>query len=65
MMYSGTGMGGWGIVLMTVSNLLFWVLVIAGIVALVRYAGRGAQVAAPGGQHGTPPACVGRSVRSR
>jgi len=36
MMYYGNGMGGWGMVLMTVSSLLFWGLVIAGIVALVR-----------------------------
>lgn len=30
----------WGSVLMSVSMLLFWALVIAGIVALVRFAGR-------------------------
>ncbi len=42
-MYWGNGMGGWGMVLMTVSSLLFWGLVIAGIVALVRYAGRSGQ----------------------
>jgi putative membrane protein len=35
-------MGGWGIAIMTVSNVLFWGLIIAGIVVLVRYAGRGA-----------------------
>jgi putative membrane protein len=40
MMYWGDGMGGWGMVLMTVSSVLFWGLIIAGIVALVRYAGR-------------------------
>jgi putative membrane protein len=40
MMYWGTGMGGWGIVLMTVGNVLFWGLLIAGIVLLVRYVGR-------------------------
>jgi putative membrane protein len=54
MMYWGNGMGGWGMVLMTVSSLLFWGLVIAGIVALVRYAGRGAQVAAPTGPRPAP-----------
>jgi putative membrane protein len=43
MMYWGNGMGGWGMMLMTVSNLLFWGLVIAGVVALVRYAGHGGQ----------------------
>ncbi|HEX8347243.1 MAG TPA: hypothetical protein VF657_21265 [Actinoplanes sp.] len=36
-MYWGNGMGGWGMVLMTVIGLLFWALVIVGIVALVRY----------------------------
>ena len=43
MMYWGTGMGGWGMLLMTVSGLLFWGLIIAGIVALVRSTGRGGQ----------------------
>ena len=47
-MYWGNGMGGWGMVLMTVSSLLFWGLVIAGIVALVRYAGRSGQPATQG-----------------
>jgi len=42
MMYWGNGMGGWGIALMTLSTLLFWGLVIAGIVALVRYTSRSA-----------------------
>jgi putative membrane protein len=39
MMYWGNGMGGWGYVLMTVSMLLFWGLLIAGVVLLVRYVG--------------------------
>ncbi|RKT09374.1 putative membrane protein [Streptomyces sp. 1114.5] len=34
------GMNGWGIGLMTVSMLLFWALVIFGVVALVRHLGR-------------------------
>lgn len=54
MMYWGNGMGGWAMVLMTVSYVRFWGLVIAGIVALVRYAGRGNQGATPGGQWPTP-----------
>jgi len=41
MMYWGNGMGGWGILVMTVSNLLFWGLLIVGVVALVRTLGRG------------------------
>jgi len=43
MMYWGNGMSGWGIMLMTVGNLLFWGLVVAGVVLLVRYTGRGGQ----------------------
>jgi putative membrane protein len=43
MMYWGNGMGGWGMVLMSVSGLLFWGLIIAGIVVLVRTAGRDGQ----------------------
>jgi len=39
MMYWGNGMGGWGYVLMMVSMLLFWGLLIAGVVLLVRYVG--------------------------
>ena len=39
MMYYGPGMGAWGYLLMTVNMLLFWGLVIAGIVVLVRYVG--------------------------
>src|SRR2546429_62666 len=54
MMYWGNGMGGWGMVLMTISSLLFWGLVIAGIVALVRYAGRSSHVGAPPGDRPTP-----------
>jgi putative membrane protein len=43
MMYNGYGMGGWGMILMTVSSVLFWAAVIAGVVAVVRYTGRDAQ----------------------
>jgi putative membrane protein len=40
MMYYRTGIGGWGMVLMAASNLLFWGLLVAGTVALVYYLGR-------------------------
>jgi putative membrane protein len=40
MMYYGPGMGAWGYLLMTLNLVLFWALVIAGIVVLVRYLGR-------------------------
>ncbi|MDI6105878.1 SHOCT domain-containing protein [Actinoplanes sp. NEAU-A12] len=43
MMYYGNGMGGGGMFLMIVNSLLLWALVIAGIVALVRYTRRDAQ----------------------
>ena len=53
-MYWGNGMGGWGMTLMTVSNLLFWGLIIAGIVALVRYTGRRTPQGGPGAEAATP-----------
>jgi putative membrane protein len=43
MFWYGNGMNGWGYVLMSVSMVLFWALVIAGVVALVRYVGRSSQ----------------------
>ncbi|MDQ2790907.1 MAG: hypothetical protein DLM60_04070 [Pseudonocardiales bacterium] len=41
MWWYGHGMSGWGYALMTASMVLFWALVIFGVVALVRYLGRG------------------------
>ncbi|NKY88528.1 SHOCT domain-containing protein [Nocardia veterana] len=40
MMWYGTGLGGWGYGLMVAGMLIFWVLVVAAIVALLRYSGR-------------------------
>jgi len=40
MFWYGNGMNGWGYVLMTVGMVLFWGLVIFGIVTLVRYVTR-------------------------
>jgi len=54
MMYWGNGMGGWGMFMMTVSGLLFWGLVAAAIVALVRYTGRTVQRDTPA-NHGSTP----------
>jgi putative membrane protein len=45
MWWYGPGMNGWGYGLMTISTVLFWALIIFGIVALVRYIGRAGQVA--------------------
>jgi len=47
MMFYGNGMGGWGMFLMSLSTLVFWGLVIAGVVALVRYVGRTGQGSTP------------------
>lgn len=41
------GMGGWGMLPMTVSRLLFWALVVAGLVVLVRYLGQGSRASGP------------------
>jgi putative membrane protein len=54
MMYWGNGMGGWGMVFMTVSFLLFWGVVIGGIVLLARSFGGGAQRAVAIPQPPTP-----------
>lgn len=55
MNWYGNGMNGWGYGLMTISMLLFWALVITGIVVVVRYLsshGRLTSTAQPG--HHTP-----------
>ncbi|MFC5996307.1 SHOCT domain-containing protein [Pseudonocardia hispaniensis] len=41
MWWYGPGMSGWGYALMTISMVLFWALIIVGVVALVRYLARG------------------------
>ena len=48
MFWYGTGVNGWGYALMSIGMVLFWGLVIVGIIALVRYLARS-------GQHTTPP----------
>jgi putative membrane protein len=40
MWWYGNGISGWGYALMTVSMVLFWALVIFGVIALFRYLGR-------------------------
>ena len=47
MWWYGNGMGGWGYVLMMVSNVLFWGLIIFGAVVLVRYLARGDRAVGP------------------
>jgi putative membrane protein len=40
MMFYGGHMGGWGFALMTISGMLFWALIVTGVVLLVRCVGR-------------------------
>jgi len=54
MMYYGTGMSGWGMALMSLSGLLFWGLIIAGIVVAVRHTGRTGLRDVPAGHGPTP-----------
>ena len=66
MYWYGSGMRGWGYALMTISLILFWGVVIFGIVMLVRYAGRsGAAFAADPGIAAVPGGPAGRAVRPR
>jgi putative membrane protein len=41
MWWYGSPMVGWGALFMTITTVLFWVLIILGVVALVRYLSRG------------------------
>jgi putative membrane protein len=54
MFWYGNGMSGWGYVLMTVGMLLFWGLVILGVVVLVRYLARPIRVTGPAEPRPTP-----------
>lgn len=49
MYWYGNGMSGWGFALLTVSQILFWGLVIAGVIALVRYLARRSRDSAAAG----------------
>jgi len=37
MWWYGPGTGGWGLAFMTVGMILFWALIILGLIAIVRY----------------------------
>jgi len=54
-MWFGDHMSGWGYALMTVSTVVFWAIVVAGIVALVRYLGRSGQPTWPPPTGTRPP----------
>ena len=47
MYYYGPGMGGWGIALMIVGNLVFWGLLIVGAVLVARYIRLGRMASSP------------------
>lgn len=47
MMYWGNGTSGWVMLVMTLGSLLFWGLIVTGIVLLVRQLGRTGPNAAP------------------
>lgn len=51
MWWYGDGMNGWGYALMTISMVVFWALVIYGVVLLARYLGRSDR---PAGGRPTP-----------
>ncbi|MFI8992632.1 SHOCT domain-containing protein [Streptomyces sp. NPDC053542] len=50
----GTGMTGWGFVVMAVAQLLFWILLLGGVALLVRYLVRGHRDAGTTPVHQTP-----------
>jgi putative membrane protein len=43
MFWYGHGMSGWGYTLMTIGTVLFWGLLVAGVILLARYLARGPQ----------------------
>jgi len=47
MYYYGPGMGGWGMALMIVGNLVFWGLLIVGAVLVARYIRQGRIATSP------------------
>jgi putative membrane protein len=53
-MYWGNGMGGWGMLLMAAGGLLFWGLIVAGIVVLARFMSRVGRPGPAGGQTPAP-----------
>jgi putative membrane protein len=55
MNWYGTGMSGWGYVLMIANMVLFWGLIIGGVVMLVRYLGRPGRQDTTGGTQQAAP----------
>ncbi|RDI68288.1 SHOCT domain-containing protein [Nocardia pseudobrasiliensis] len=54
MMWYGTGMSGWAYGMMAVGMIVFWALVIGGIVVLVRYVSRAAGMSVSGPARPSP-----------
>ena len=48
MWWYGSGMSGWGYGLMIASNVLFWALLLVGVIALVRHLARGDRITTAG-----------------
>jgi putative membrane protein len=57
MMWYGNGLSGWGYALMIIGMVIFWALIGAGIVALIRYSGKSGSAIpnTPPQQHGPSP----------
>jgi putative membrane protein len=53
-MWYGNGMGGWGLALMMIGNVLFWAVIILGVIALIRYLTRGDMAARTTAARPTP-----------
>ncbi len=54
MMWYGTGMSGWAYGMMAVGMIVFWMLVIGGIVALIRYVSSAAAMSFSGPARPSP-----------
>lgn len=54
MWWYGNGIGGWGAALMIIGHVLFWAVIIIGVIALIRYVARGDRAATTAGPRPTP-----------
>lgn len=54
MWWYGNGIGGWGVALMMIGHVLFWVGIIIGVIALIRYVAGGDRAAMTAGPRPAP-----------